>query len=89
MITQVATIFVPIADQERSLAFYTEKLGFGKRVDFEYGGTNRWIEVAPAGSHVAIALVPRTEGNYRADDHPYCAFSASDIEAQNATLSFV
>ena len=86
MITQVATIFVPVADQDRSLEFYIEKLGFEKRIDFVYGGTNRWIEVAPAGSHVAIALVPRTEGSHRADDHTYCAFSASDIDAEHATL---
>jgi len=43
--------------------FYVEKLGFDKRVDVppeQFGG--RWIEVAPPGSAMTIALVPACEG---------------------------
>ena len=57
-ITQVATVFVPVADQKRALVFYLDKLGFEKRADFSYGEGSRWIEVAPPGSAIAIALVP-------------------------------
>ena len=32
-ITEVGRVTVPSADQDRSLAFYTETLGFEKRVD--------------------------------------------------------
>ena len=41
---QVATIFVPVADQERALRYYVDALGFEKRVDFVYGGGVRWVE---------------------------------------------
>ena len=52
-ITQVATVFVPVADQKRALVFYLDKLGFEKRADFSYAEGSRWIEVAPPGSAIA------------------------------------
>jgi catechol 2,3-dioxygenase-like lactoylglutathione lyase family enzyme len=30
-ISQVATVFVPVADQDRALRFYVDELGFEKR----------------------------------------------------------
>ena len=62
-ITDVRTVGVPVADQDRALAFYLEKLGFEKRLDApveQLGG--RWIEVAPAGAATSVALVPAHEG---------------------------
>jgi catechol 2,3-dioxygenase-like lactoylglutathione lyase family enzyme len=58
-IGDVLTIGVPVSDQDRALQFYLDRLGFEKRRDVpvpQFGG--RWIEVAPAGATVTIALVP-------------------------------
>ena len=85
-ITEVGTVFVPVADQERALAFYVDKLGFEKRVDFEYGGGSRWIEVAPPGATNSISLVSSSEGSSAGDDAAYCAFLTDDIEADHAAL---
>lgn len=85
-ITQVATVFVPVSDQDRALEFYLDKLGFEKRVDFSYGEIHRWIEVAPPGSTNAIALVPPSEGKAVGGDRTYCAFTTKDIESDHATL---
>jgi catechol 2,3-dioxygenase-like lactoylglutathione lyase family enzyme len=85
-ITQVATVFVPVSDQDRALAFYLDKLGFEKRVDFSYGEIHRWVEVAPPDSMNAIALVPPSEGNAVGSDRTYCAFTTKDIESDHATL---
>lgn len=85
-ISQVATVFVPVADQERALAFYLDELGFEKRADFAYGERGRWIEVAPPGSVNAIALVPPSEGEPAGGDEAHCAFATEDIEAAHATL---
>ena len=85
-ISQVATVFVPVANQDRALDFYVEKLGFEKRADFQYGDGNRWIEVAPPGSVIALALVPRSEGKPAGGDQTYCAFTTKDIEVDHATL---
>jgi catechol 2,3-dioxygenase-like lactoylglutathione lyase family enzyme len=86
-IRQVATVFVPVADQDRALGFYLDKLGFEKRADFSYGKDSRWIEVAPPGSMMAIALVAPTEGRSKRGDETHCAFTTQDIEADHATLS--
>jgi catechol 2,3-dioxygenase-like lactoylglutathione lyase family enzyme len=86
-ITEVGTVFVPVADQERALAFYAGVLGFEKRADFAYGGGLRWIEVAPAGAANSISLVPGGEGRSKRGDAAYCAFASRDIEADHASLS--
>ncbi len=57
-ITEVHTVAVPVTDQDRSLHFYVDKLGFEKRMDATFGGGRRWIEVAPPGSSTTIALAP-------------------------------
>jgi lactoylglutathione lyase len=62
-ITDVLTIGVPVTDQDRALQFYVERLGLETRRDMpvpQFGG--RWIEVAPSGATVTIALVPAREG---------------------------
>jgi lactoylglutathione lyase len=62
-ITGVYTVGVPVTDQDRALEFYVDALGLEKRVDIpveRFGG--RWIEVAPPGAPVTIALVPERDG---------------------------
>ncbi len=85
-ISQVGTVFVPVADQERALEFYLDKLGFEKRADFPYGDGSRWIEVAPPGAAITIALVPPSEGKSAGGDETHCAFMTEDIEADHAAL---
>jgi hypothetical protein len=86
-INQVATVFVPVADQDRALEFYVVKLGFVKRSDFRYGEGARWVEVAPPGSSIAIALVSPSEGTSAGGDETLCAFTTTDIDGDHATLS--
>ena len=57
-ISKIANVIIPVADQDRAVAFYTEDLGLEKRVDAPFGDGNRWIEVAPPGSDVPIAICP-------------------------------
>ena len=57
-ITQVATVAVPVGDQEKALDFYVGVLGMEKRRDTPFGPGMRWIEVAPAGAQTSIALPP-------------------------------
>jgi catechol 2,3-dioxygenase-like lactoylglutathione lyase family enzyme len=79
-------VFVPVADQDRALEFYLDKLGFEKRADFPYGEGSRWVEVAPRGSAIAIALVPPNEGGTPGSDATLCAWSTADIDADHARL---
>jgi lactoylglutathione lyase len=54
-ITDVRTIGVTVTDQDRALGFYRDTLGFDVRLDGD-AGPMRWIEVAPTGSAVSLAL---------------------------------
>ena len=84
-ITEVATILVPVADQDRALAFYTERLGFTKTMDVTYGG-NRWIEVSPGGGTTTLALAPGGPDQQPGADTGV-RLSTDDARADHAALS--
>lgn len=54
-ISQIRTITVLVADQDRAKAFYTDTLGFQIRTDLIMG-ENRWLEVVPTDGRTAIVL---------------------------------
>jgi predicted enzyme related to lactoylglutathione lyase len=60
-ITTIRTVAIPAADQDRSLAFFVDKLGFEKQMDAELAEGFRWIEVAAPGSPVSVAIVAASE----------------------------
>jgi catechol 2,3-dioxygenase-like lactoylglutathione lyase family enzyme len=54
----IRTIGVPVTDQDEAMDFYVRTLGFEKRLDMPLQQLgSRWIEVAPPGAAVSIALV--------------------------------
>lgn len=93
-ITHVRTVAVPAADQDRSLAFYVDVLGFEKVVDAPFGPGQRWIEVAPPGGGTTIALAPpgdvapgvdtgiRLSTNDAASDHAGLGAKSVDVDAE-------
>jgi catechol 2,3-dioxygenase-like lactoylglutathione lyase family enzyme len=84
-IIQVGTVIVPVSDQDRAIAFYTEKLGFEKRTDIPMGQAMRWVEVAPPGAATTIAIVPPREGE-PTGIQTRVAFATDDIDADHASL---
>ncbi len=84
-ISQVGTVIVPVSDQDRAIAFYTDKLGFEQRADIPFGNGDRWVEVAPAGAATTIALVPPREGD-PVGIEMRTAFTSEDIDADHASL---
>ena len=91
---KISSVFVD--DQDKALAFYTEKLGFKKMADIPMGPTYRWLTVvSPEGVHgMELALesivgfdAARTfqkalyEGN-----RPCTAFITEDVEAEAQRL---
>lgn len=84
-VAQVATVMVPVADQDEAIEFYVGKLGFEKRNDTPFGDGNRWVEVAPAGAATTVALVQPMEGQ-DVGIESRVAFETTDIEADHATL---
>lgn len=61
-IVDVGVVGIPVADQDRALAFYAGTLGFEVRVDAPMPNGGRWIMVAPPGASTALALVAAREG---------------------------
>jgi catechol 2,3-dioxygenase-like lactoylglutathione lyase family enzyme len=80
--TQGATVFVPVTDQDRAIAFYTEVLGFEQVADFTYADGVRWAEVAPGGGIPRVALILGEAGI-----ETRVAFGTTDIEAAHAALA--
>ena len=58
MTSRIQSVSVPVADQDRALAFYVDVLGCELRADIELWPGARWVEVVPPGSEVSIALLP-------------------------------
>jgi lactoylglutathione lyase len=84
-ITDVRTIAVDVSDQDRALAFFTDKLGFEKRLDAAISPTTRWIEVAPPGATTSIAL-NATEGAQDFGTDTGIRFTVPDAIAEHAAL---
>lgn len=56
MIRRIKFIGIPVADQDRALEFYTEKLGFRILTDQSFGPTQRWIELSIPGAETGLSL---------------------------------
>jgi len=84
-ISQVATVIVPVSDQDQAIAFYTDKLGFELRSDIPMGDAERWVEVAPAGAATTISLTLPREGDSPGIE-TRTAFATDDIDADHASL---
>jgi len=84
-ITDVRTVGVPVGDQDGALEFYLGKLGFEKRLDVPLGDGQRWIEVAPRGAVITIALISSREG-LRSGVETGIRFTSADADADHADL---
>ena len=54
MYISVVTLYVN--DIDRTVEFYTKKLGWEKTMDVPMGDDSRWVTVAPSGSQTAFTL---------------------------------
>src|SRR5438552_4774924 len=54
---RVLCVNVFVRDQDRSLRFYVDQLGFGLVVDENYESGGRWVAVAPPDGNTVLALV--------------------------------
>jgi len=54
----IRTVAVAVRDADAALAFYRDVLGFEVRRDLSPTAGQRWIEMAPPGAAVTVALVP-------------------------------
>jgi catechol 2,3-dioxygenase-like lactoylglutathione lyase family enzyme len=84
-VSRLASVIVPVADQDRQLEFYTDVLGLEKRADIPFG-PGRWIEVAPSGAETPIALCPPGPDKAAGEKETGISLQTDDIEAYHAQL---
>ena len=84
-ISQLGRVIVPVSDQDKAIAFYTDKLGFSLTADVPYGEGDRWVEVTPPKGGAAIALT-RGMGEFQTGRETGIALTTSDANAAHAEL---
>jgi len=91
---QLKFISVPVDDQDKALAFYTDVLGFRKMADIPFG-PNRWLTVTSPDGIEGVELVLEPMGFPPARIYqralfeagiPQNAFTTNDIQRDYARL---
>ena len=54
---RVLCVNIFVRDQDRSLRFYVDQLGFGLVIDESYESGGRWVAVAPPDGNTVLALI--------------------------------
>jgi catechol 2,3-dioxygenase-like lactoylglutathione lyase family enzyme len=85
-VNKISTVVIPVADVDGAIAFYTEKLGFNKRVDIPFGDKYRWVEVAPGDAVTTIALAPPPPGGSTGNRETGISLQTDDIDAYHGDL---
>jgi serine phosphatase RsbU (regulator of sigma subunit)/catechol 2,3-dioxygenase-like lactoylglutathione lyase family enzyme len=71
-------VSVYVRDQERSMRFFVDQLGFKLVVDARFASGNRWIEVAPPDGTAVLALV-----------RPLAGFNEDDLVGHSGLVTFI
>ena len=87
---------VSIADYDKALEFYTEKLGFVKKRDIPLGGGARWLTVVSPQEPDGVELLLEPNADYPAmkalkeslvkDGIPFTAFEVDDVQKEYERL---
>lgn len=85
-ITGFEILSVPVQDPERARRFYQDVLGFTLVREAPMGPDMRWIQLAPAGQSVTIALVTWFE-QMKPGGLQGVMVNTDDIDAEHAQLT--
>jgi catechol 2,3-dioxygenase-like lactoylglutathione lyase family enzyme len=80
---RVNFVSVPVADQDRALAFYTDHLGFTVQTDAPYGEGWRWIFLALPGADTRLHFARTSELKW-AEGLPALTLVSDDVDADAA-----
>jgi catechol 2,3-dioxygenase-like lactoylglutathione lyase family enzyme len=82
----VGRVCVTVADTDRAIDFYVDRLGFEKVVDTPMGPGMRWVEVALPGTKTTIALAPPPEGREAGGAQTGIILDTADVDGDHAAL---
>ncbi len=86
MISRVKFASIPVTNQDRSLAFFTEQVGMTLVSDQPMGPGQRWIELAIPDADTRIVLFTPDEHKDWIGTFSNVAFGSNDVEATYAEL---
>lgn len=86
MILHVKFVSIPVEDQDRALAFYTEKLGFSVLTDQPFDASQRWIELQIAGAQTSLVLFRMSAGIQPGSQMNF-TFASDDVAATHSQLA--
>jgi catechol 2,3-dioxygenase-like lactoylglutathione lyase family enzyme len=81
MIRGLKFVSVPVLDQDASLKFFTEKLGFKVATDQFFSETQRWIELLIPGAETGLVLFTPEGHENRIGDFQPLSFWCDDVFA--------
>lgn len=95
---KIKIVGIPVHDQEKALAFYTEKLGFMKKQDLPLGEGNRWLTVVskedPEGPELLLEPAPNHfepakvfQKAVKDAGMPYTQFRVENVQEEYKRLS--
>jgi predicted enzyme related to lactoylglutathione lyase len=79
MIKSIKFASIPVTDQDRALAFYTEKLGFTVFTDKPFDDKQRWIELRIPGAQTGVVLFTADGHEDRIGSFQGISFVADDV----------
>jgi predicted enzyme related to lactoylglutathione lyase len=85
-VNKVATVIIPVSDQDGAIAFYCDKLGFATRIDVPFGNGYRWVEVGLGDESTTIALAPPPENAATGNRETGISLQTDDIDGYHAQL---
>ena len=80
MIDQVKFVGIPVKDQQRSLEFFRDRLGFRVLTDQPFDDNQRWIELEIPGAETGLVLFTPEEHRDHIGTFSHVSFWAADVE---------
>ena len=84
---KIKFVSIPVRDQDRALAFWTEKIGLQVVTDQSMGPGQRWIELKVPVAQTGVALFTPEGHESRIGSFSGVSFESDDVEKEHLELS--
>ena len=93
---KISLLSISVLDQDKALAFYSDRLGFQKKHDIDMGGGSRWLTLVSPDDPDGPELLLEPNAGYPAmkalkeslvaDGIPFTALEVDDVRAEVSLL---
>jgi predicted enzyme related to lactoylglutathione lyase len=86
-VKKIKFVSIPVRDQDKALAFWTQKMGLQVTTDQAMGPGQRWIELKVPGGQTGMALFTPEGHESRIGAFTGISFESDDVETEYRELS--